>query len=85
MASLPAARIMAKDRKVMPSSTGISCKKRLPIYLFKMDIPFRKPVLPQLSNSPAFRPSMRNMGVEALLMRSSFVQTRCQMFSSALA
>jgi len=50
-----------------------------------MDIPFRKPVLPQLSSSPAFRPSMRNMGVEALLMRSSFVQTRCQMFSSALA
>ncbi len=34
MAPLPAARIMAKDRKVMPSSTGISCKKRLPIYLF---------------------------------------------------
>ena len=46
MASLPAARIMAKDRKVMPSSTGISCKKRLPIYLFKMDIPFRKLTLP---------------------------------------
>ena len=38
-----------------------------------MDIPFRKPVLPQLSSSPAFRPSMRNMGVEALLMRSSCV------------